>query len=117
MKINSCHEIPEQPVEMEGAKGVLMRIWIGPRDGSDNMIMRRFKILPGGNTPHHSHNFEHVVKVEAGKGIVIDEKGNALDLAEGQAALVPANSMHQFKNPHDEPFEFLCIIPNPEKKG
>ena len=117
MKINTNAEIPEKQVEMEGAKEVTMKILIGTGDGSDNIIMRRFRILPGGNTPHHSHNYEHVIKVESGRGIAIDENGNELDLAEGQSTFVPANSTHQFKNPYGEPFEFLCIIPNPEKKG
>ena len=117
MKINTNRAIPEKPVEMEGAKNVRMRILVGPDDGSDGIIMRRFSILPGGHTPHHSHAFEHVIKVEKGKGVAIDKKGSELSLEEGQSAFVPANSTHQFKNPYGEPFEFLCIIPNPEKKG
>ena len=117
MKINTNQDIPEKPVEMEGAKDVRMKILIGTGDGSDNIIMRRFSILPGGYTPHHSHDYEHVVKVERGRGIAIDENGVELSLGEGQSAFVPADSTHQFKNPSGEPFEFLCIIPNPEKKG
>ena len=115
MKINKVTEVPETVVEMEGAKDVSMQILIGLNEGSDNIIMRKFKVLPGGNTPHHSHDFEHIIKVENGKGIVVDENGNEHDLEPGLSAFVPANTSHQFKNPNNEPFEFLCIIPNPEK--
>jgi quercetin dioxygenase-like cupin family protein len=104
------------PVNMEGAKDVTMQILIGPTDGSGNIVMRRFKVMPGGHTPLHTHDFEHVVKVEAGKGIAVDENGSELELAPGQSAFVGSNLKHQFKNPFDGPFEFLCVILNQDRK-
>jgi quercetin dioxygenase-like cupin family protein len=116
MKINNNEEIFAAEVKMDGAKDVKMKILIGPRDDSENIIMRHFIIAPGGNTPFHQHNYEHVVKIERNNGIVVDENGNEYEIRKDQSIFVKANEKHQFKNPFTEDFEFLCIIPNPDKK-
>lgn len=115
MIIKKNADVPEAPVEEEEVKNVLRRILIGPEDGSHNIIMRHFKVLPEGHTPFHSHDHEHVVKIEKGKGIVVRETGEEVLVSQGQSLLVEGNEKHQFKNPFPEPFEFLCIILNPEK--
>lgn len=115
MKINANSEIIASEVQMEGAKNVRMKILIGPDDGSGNIIMRHFFIAPGGNTPYHQHNYEHVIKVERGRGIAVDEKGDEHEVSEGQSLFVRPGDLHQFRNPNKDDFEFLCIIPNPEK--
>ena len=113
IKINT--DVREDIPEEEGIKDVLRRVLIGPDDGSFNIIMRYFKVLPGGNTPFHTHNWEHVVKIEKGKGIVVNEAGEEIVISEGQSLLIEENEKHQFKNPYEEPFEFLCTILNPER--
>lgn len=115
MKINNNEEIFAADVQMEGAKDVKKKVLIGPDEGSDNIIMRHFIIAPGGNTPYHQHNYEHVVKIENNKGIVIDDKGNEYEVKKGQSIFVVPNEKHQFKNPFNEDFEFTCIILNQEK--
>ena len=116
MKINNNEEILAAEVNMEGAVKVSMKILIGPNEKSDNIIMRHFFIAPGGNTPFHQHNYEHVVKIERNKGIAVDEKGNEHEIKKGQSLFVKPNEKHQFRNPFNEDFEFICIIPNPEKQ-
>ncbi len=115
MIVKKNADVPEIPVEEEEVENVLRRILIGPEDGSHNIIMRYFKVLPEGHTPFHSHDHEHVVKIEQGKGIVVRETGEEVLVSQGQSLLVEGNETHQFKNPFPEPFEFLCIILNPEK--
>lgn len=115
MKINNNSEIFAPEVQMEGASNVRMKILIGPDDGSGNIIMRHFFVAPGGNTPFHNHNYEHVIKIERGKGLAVDEKGVEHEVTEGQSLYVRPGDLHQFKNPFGETFEFLCIIPNPAK--
>jgi quercetin dioxygenase-like cupin family protein len=115
MKINNNDQIQASEVKMEGALNVSMKILIGLNDQSDNIIMRHFIIAPGGNTPWHQHNYEHVVKVEKNRGMAIDENGNEIEIKPGQSLFIKPNEMHQFKNPFGEDFEFICIIPNPEK--
>jgi quercetin dioxygenase-like cupin family protein len=116
MKIRNNEEINANVVEMEGADGVKMKILIGLGEESDNIIMRQFTISPDGHTPYHLHNYEHVVKVESNRGIVVDENGDQHEVQKGQSLFVKANEKHQFRNPFDKDFEFLCIIPNPDKK-
>ncbi len=116
MRINKNEEIIASEVKTEGAKGVRMKILLGLNEGSENIIMRHFIVSPGGNTPWHSHNYEHLVKVESNRGIAVDENGIDHEVTKGQSIFVKANDMHQFRNPFDEDFEFTCIIPNPEKK-
>lgn len=115
MKINNNNEITFAEVQMEGARNVKMKILIGLKDESDNIIMRHFIISPGGNTPYHQHNYEHVIKIEKNRGIAVDENGKEYEVKEGQSLFVKPNEKHQFRNPFTEDFEFLCIIPGPEK--
>ncbi len=115
MIIKKDDDVSEGVVEEEGIKNVTRKILIGPDDGSSKIVMRHFKILPEGHTPLHSHDHEHVVKIEKGRGVVVDENGKDITVSQGQSLLIEQNKNHQFKNPFKEPFEFLCIIINPEK--
>ncbi len=116
MKINTTDKIPLKEVVMDGASDVRMKMLVGPDDGSENIFMRHFVIAPGGNTPFHQHNYEHVVKVENNRGIIVDEEGNEHEIGRGNSIFVKPGERHQFRNPYGEDFEFTCIIPNPDKK-
>lgn len=115
MAININNNIPFNEVTMEGTLNVKMKILIGIPDGSDNIIMRYFSVASNGHSPWHQHDYEHVVKIEKNKGIFVDKLGNEHLVEEGTSLYVEPNTLHQFKNPFDAPFDFLCIIPNPEK--
>ena len=115
MKIKQEVQIPEVKIQTEETKNLIKKVLIGPTTGSNNIIMRYFKVLPNGYTPRHKHNYEHLVKIERGKGIAINEDGNEYEVSLGQSIFVEPNKKHQFKNPFSEPFEFICIIPNPER--
>ena len=115
--IKNNADVPEIDVQEDDVTHVTQQILIGPDDGSLNIIMRRFLVLPRGRTPYHIHSHEHVVKVEKGRGFVIDEDGRENLVSAGQSLFVKGGEKHQFKNPFDEPFEFLCIILNPERSG
>ena len=115
--VKNDSDVFKAEVEMEGAHLCTMQILIGPDDGSQNIIMRRFELGNGGHTPLHTHNFEHVVKIMEGKGIIKDHNGVDHPVEPGMCAFVPGNLEHQFLNTGDEPFAFLCIILNPDKTG
>lgn len=115
MKINSQNKIPAKAVKMDGVKNVKIKILLGSKDGSENIIMRYFTIAPGGNTSLHSHNYEHLIKVEKNKGVVVDEHGKKHEIKEGHSIFVAPNTQHQFQNPFKNNFEFICIIPNQKK--
>jgi len=115
MIIKNNSDVSEDFIKEEGISKVKRKILIGPDDGSQNIIMRYFKVLPGGNTALHVHDHEHVVKIEKGRGVVINEAGEEIIVYEGQSLFIKRNEKHQFRNPLQETFEFLCIILNPEK--
>jgi len=115
MIIRNDGDVPVFEVEDEGAREVSGQILIGPVESSGNIIMRRFRIRPGGHTPHHLHDHEHVVKVIAGRGRITDGQGREHEIRAGQSVFVPGGEKHQFLNPGEDPFEFLCIILNPDR--
>jgi quercetin dioxygenase-like cupin family protein len=114
MIIKTDMDIPEALLMQEDINKVAKKVLIGPEDGSSNIIMRKFKVLPGGNTPYHTHPFEHVIRVAKNKGVVQMESGEEMVVHPGHNLFIAKNERHQFKNPYPEPFEFLCIILNPE---
>ena len=97
--------------DMRGYKKVTKQVVIGPDDGSAEMIMRYFSVAPGGMTPHHQHDFPHVVQVQRGAGSATDESGVEHPLAAGDYVYVNSGEIHHFTNTGDEPFDFICIVP------
>jgi len=91
--------------------GVEKQILIGSEDGSNEIILRYFSIEPGGNSPYHSHDFPHLVKIEKGNGVVIDTDGNEHPLGVGMLVYIPDNEPHGFKNTGSGTFDFICIVP------
>lgn len=113
MKVKPLADHQQNDVQMEGASGARMRMLCGPEEGAGNFHMRHFEVAPGGFTPHHQHDYEHEILVLKGKGIAQSEQGER-PFAAGDVIFVPANEMHQFRNPGDQPLEFICLIPAPE---
>ncbi len=110
MIINKISSVKKNPVTDEKAANVEIQIPIGVDEGSEKIIMRLFTIKPKGYSPLHTHNYEHLVKVESGKGIVVSSEGET-QISEGDFVFVLPNELHQFKNPYDEEFKFICVIP------
>ncbi len=112
MKIRQNSEVKEVEVALKGTRSMWKRVLIGPDNGSKNIIMRYFTLLPGGYSERHSHSHEHLVNIESGKGIVVDKNGNEIEVSEGYNIFVEADELHQFQNPFEKNFEFICVIPN-----
>ncbi len=113
MKVQSIASHESNPVNMEGANGAKMRMLIGPGEKAPNFHMRHFEVEPGGHTPHHQHDYEHEIVILKGAGVAQSEQGER-QFSAGDIIYVPANEMHQFRNPGNEPLEFICLIPAPE---
>ena len=109
MVIKRLSEVPS--VELKDYDNVKKQIVIGPDDGSNEIVLRYFSLGPEGTSPHHSHDFPHLVKIEAGNGIVIDATGNEHQLQAGDYVYVNENEPHNFRNTGSESFEFICIVP------
>lgn len=112
MKTVHFEQVPAATVQMEGAAGCRMRCLIGPDDGAPSFTMRQFEVAPGGNTPHHTHAYEHEVFVLEGTGVALGVDGQRA-LQPGVAVYVAPNELHQFRNTGASPLKFLCLIPHP----
>ena len=111
MKTIHFDQVPEEKVPDPEASGVFIRVLIGPNDGADNFVMRRFRVAPGGHTPRHTHDWEHEVFVLAGEGELFTPEGPK-PIKAGDAILVDPKAEHQFTNTGSQDLEFLCLIPN-----
>ncbi|MFH1747054.1 MAG: cupin domain-containing protein [Planctomycetota bacterium] len=113
MKLKPIAGHPQNKVDLEGAQGVRMRMLIGPDEGAEVFHMRHFEVAPGGNTPHHVHDYEHEVLILKGVGIVKGAQGET-NCQAGDVVWMPPNEKHQFLNSGAEPLEFICLIPAPQ---
>jgi quercetin dioxygenase-like cupin family protein len=114
MIIKKPEEVPFET--LTGYNGVKKQIYLGPADGSNEIVMRYFSVAPGGSTPYHQHAFPHLVKIEQGRGLAIDSQGKEHALERGQLVYVADNEIHGFRNTGNEPFEFICIVPRRGEK-
>ena len=79
-------------------------------DGAPTYSLRIIEIEPGGNSPQHTHPYEHENFVVKGKGRVFID-GAWHDLKPGDVVFVPPDVLHQYKNAGETTFKFLCGIP------
>ncbi len=107
-KVGHWSEIQEETVS--SAKGLYRRWLITPRDGAPNFAMRLFRMVPGGETPPHSHDWEHEVFILSGRGRAILD-GEEHELAPGTFLFIPGGVEHAFRNDGREDLVFLCLIP------
>jgi quercetin dioxygenase-like cupin family protein len=97
--------------KLSGYEGVSKRVVIGPDDGSNEIVLRYFSLGPNGRSPHHAHDFPHLVKIESGKGVVTDGSGVERPLQKGDYVFIADNEAHHLTNTGKEPFDFICIVP------
>jgi len=97
--------------ELAGYPGVSKQIILGPLDGSEEIVLRYFRLDKGSTTPRHAHDFPHLVKVESGYGLAVGPDGTEKPIGPGDYVFVPANELHSFKNAGEKAFEFVCIVP------
>jgi len=94
----------------EGAVKLKVRWLIAKDIGAPNFAMRLFEMEPGGNSPLHTHPWEHEVFVLKGKGVVVGERGEE-KIAPSNVVYVAPNELHQFKNTGKTTLMFLCLVP------
>jgi quercetin dioxygenase-like cupin family protein len=110
MKITSLQECESFAVDMEGASGAARQVPIGKADGAPNFSIRVFTLEPGGHTPHHQHESEHLNYILSGSGIVMDGE-TPRPVQTGSFILVKPHEKHQYRNTGDVPLVFMCMVP------
>ena len=110
MKKMHYTEVEEEIPDEEGVKDTTVRWLISKKDGAENFAMRVFTIQPGGNTPHHQHDWEHEIFVLEGQGIMRSQDTRK-SLKPGDFVFVKPMEWHQMVNESDEIFRVICLIP------
>ena len=111
MKITRLENCESNAVVMEGAAGASRQVPIGKADGAPNFSARVFTLEPGGHTPHHVHESEHLNYIISGKGVAMEGE-IPRDIREGDFILVKPDQLHQYRNTGDEPLVFMCVVPS-----
>jgi quercetin dioxygenase-like cupin family protein len=106
--IKHADQIPQEPVA--GGRGTTRQVLIGPDEGP-HFALRRFIMQPGGGIPAHTNTVEHEQYVLRGRARVgIGER--VAEVAAGDVVFIPAGMPHWYEVQGQEPFEFLCVVPN-----
>lgn len=111
MIIRRLADVEKTPVDMDGVQGITKQLVIGSADAVPGFSFRVFTVEPGGHSPHHTHDPEHLNYVISGRGALVDGDGNLNPIEAGEFAFVAPGDVHQFRNTGDEPFVFICAVP------
>lgn len=106
--VTSADKIQQKSVQ--AGSGTSMQILIGS-DIAPNFAMRRFIMEPGGGMPNHTNSVEHeqfILRGCARVGIGED----TYEVKSGDVVFIPRGMPHWYKAGGDEPFEFICVVPN-----
>ena len=112
MSVKNINEIETEKVS--AGKGTTRQVLIGPEQGP-NFAMRKFTIAPGGSMPKHKNSVEHEQYVLSGRArIGIGEQ--IYEVKKDDTVYIPAGTAHWYECLGEQPFEFICVVPNAEDK-
>jgi quercetin dioxygenase-like cupin family protein len=108
MSVRPSTSIPAE--EVKAGTDTTRQVLIGPDQGP-NFAMRRFIMEPGGGMPRHTNTVEHEQYVLRGKAAITlgDEVHH---VKQGDVIYIAAGTPHSYQAEGDEPFEFICVVPN-----
>jgi quercetin dioxygenase-like cupin family protein len=108
------HSIDVEAKNVAAGKDTTIQVLISSQEGP-NFALRKFSMQKGGGMPRHTNTLEHEQYVLRGEAtITIDE--DTYQVKTGDVVFIPEGAIHSYQNIGEEPFEFLCIIPNKEDK-
>jgi quercetin dioxygenase-like cupin family protein len=108
MRVKHIQDIDVEAVN--DSRGASRQVLVGQDEGP-NFAMRRFVIEAGGHMPAHTNTVEHEQYVLSGSAkIGIGEE--VYEVAKGNVVFIPAGIPHWYSVEGEEPFVFLCMVPN-----
>jgi quercetin dioxygenase-like cupin family protein len=108
------HTTDVEAKNVAAGKDTTIQVLISSLEGP-NFALRKFSMQKGGGMPRHTNTVEHEQYVLRGHAkIGIGEE--TYEVKQGDVVFIPAGVIHFYENIGEEPFEFLCIIPNKEDK-
>lgn len=112
MSVKHSHDVEAKHVA--AGKDTTIQVLISAQEGP-NFALRKFSMQLGGGMPRHTNTVEHEQYVLRGEAtITIDDQTH--HVTAGDVVFIPEGAIHSYQNTGDEPFEFLCIVPNKEDR-
>ena len=112
MLVRNATSVPREAVG--AGKGTSRQVLIGPGE-APHFAMRRFTMEPGGGMPNHTNTVEHEQYVLGGQA-TIGIGDEIVKVKKDDVVFIPAGVPHWYRAEGDEPFEFICVVPNlPDK--
>jgi len=110
MSVKKTQEVEAKNVA--AGQDTTIQVLISSQEGP-NFAMRKFSMKAGGGIPLHTNTVEHEQYVLGGRAkIGIGEQ--VFEVQTGDVVFIPEGIPHFYENIGEEPFEFLCMIPNKE---
>ena len=96
---------------VDAAAGLSKGVLVAAEHGAPHFTLRRFTLAPGAEVPRHTNAVEHEQYVLEGEYVVgLGDEEHVVSA--GDALLIPAGTVHWYRNEADEPGAFLCAVPN-----
>ncbi len=108
MTVKHARNIPR--VTVSAGTDTERQVLIGP-DEAPHFAMRRFIMEPGGGMPAHTNTVEHEQYVLRGRA-KIGIGDEVVEVEKDDVVFIPAGTPHWYRAEGDEPFEFICVVPN-----
>lgn len=98
-------------MDVDASEGLQKAVLIGESDGAPNFTLRKFVLEPGTKVPRHTNKLEHEQYILEGEFIVgIDDE--EYTVAPGDSLLIPAGTVHWYRNEAGKEAAFICVVPN-----
>ncbi|NCB02947.1 MAG: cupin domain-containing protein [Spirochaetia bacterium] len=110
MFVSHIDDIEKKILTSDAIKGVTKQVLIGPKEGWEDYVMRRFSLEKGGYAPYHAHPWPHITYVLEGEGI-LHLDGVDYPISTGSVSYVPSDKIHQIKATPTSHLVFICIVP------
>ncbi len=108
MSVRPSSSVAPEPIP--AGTGASRQVLIGP-DVGPNFALRKFSMEPGGGMPLHTNTVEHQQYVLGGRArVVIGDEVH--EVGKDDVVFIPGGVPHSYEAMGDDPFEFLCIVPN-----
>ncbi|QFU81920.1 cupin domain-containing protein [Natronorubrum aibiense] len=96
---------------VSAADGLEKGVLIDESDGAPTFAIRRFVLEAGAAVPEHTNEVEHEQYVLEGEYTVgIGDEEYTVEA--GDSLLIPAGTVHWYRNENDQNGAFLCAVPN-----
>ena len=107
--VQRAEDIEYEPVD--AADGLEKGVLVDEDRGAPNFAIRRFTLEPGGRVPKHTNEIEHEQYVLSGEYVVgIEDEEHVVSA--GDSLLIPAGTVHWYRNEGSEEGAFICAVPN-----